>query len=160
LCSSFSKVPLSQIPASHNHQHSAVWGDFDNDGFADLLVTGGQNETGDAGSFRNVLYRNNGNGAFSIVAAGAVTTDSGQFHGAAWVDYDRDGFVDLHIAPHGASANKPPANNRLYHKNGDGTFSRVLGVDVVNDTGDYLGRGWADFDNDGWPDLFTPNQDG
>src|SRR6202158_1816598 len=68
-----------------------AWGDYDNDGFPDLLVT----QYG-----RNVLYHNNGNGIFTDVTekAGVAGTDSGTFHsGATFFDYDRDGRLDLYV---------------------------------------------------------------
>jgi hypothetical protein len=76
-----------------------VWGDFDNDGFPDLFVT----QYG-----KNVLYRNNGNGTFTDVTdkAGVGGLESGTFHsGATFLDYDRDGWLDLYV-----SAVAPPVN--------------------------------------------------
>jgi hypothetical protein len=107
-----------------------------------------------------VLYQNNGDGSFRMITNGIFATEIGQFHAAAWVDYDRDGFVDLFVTSHGASADQPPAKNRLYHNNRDGTFTKITVGPVVNDPGDYLGRAWADYDNDGWPDLFVPDFSG
>jgi hypothetical protein len=156
----FTKVPLKDFPPSGNQQHGGVWADFNNDGFVDLLVTGGQYETGNPGAFRNVLYENNGDGTFLKITNGIFASEIGQFHAAAWVDYDRDGFVDLFVTSHGASAGQPPAKNRLYRNNGDGTFTKITVGPVVNDPGDYLGRAWADYDNDGWPDLFVPDFSG
>jgi hypothetical protein len=156
----FTKVPLKDFPPSGNQQHGGVWADFNNDGYIDLLVTGGQYETGSPGSFRNVLYQNSGDGTFRKITNGIFATEIGQFHAAAWVDFDRDGLVDLFITSHGASADQPPAKNRLYHNNGDGTFTKITDGPVVNDPGDYLGRAWADYDNDGWPDLFVPDFSG
>jgi hypothetical protein len=157
----FTRVPSASIPPSMNHQHSAVWGDFDNDGFVDLFVSGGQDISGSPGQFRNVLYRNNGDGTFQLITNGIFASEVGQFHGAAWVDYDRDGFLDLFVTHHGAvSGGVPDAKNRLYRNNGDGTFLKITNGIVVNDLGDYEGRAWADYDNDGWPDLFVPNEDG
>ena len=156
----FTKVSLNDFPPSGNQEHGGVWADFNNDGFEDLLVTGGQYETGNSGAFRNVLYQNNGDGTFRMITNGIFATEIGQFHAAAWVDYDRDGFVDLFVTSHGASAGQPPATNRLYHNNGDGTFTKITVGPVVNDPGDYLGRAWGDYDNDGWPDLFVPDWSG
>jgi enediyne biosynthesis protein E4 len=78
---------------------AAVWGDYDNDGFLDLFVTcAGASELGPGNA--NLLYHNNGNGTFTDVAAaeGVQLQDNTSLHrGAAWADYDNDGFLDLVI---------------------------------------------------------------
>src|SRR5205823_3838591 len=146
-----------------------VWGDYDNDGFPDLFVT----QYG-----RNVLYHNNGNGTFSDVTdkAGVAGTESGAFHsGATFFDYDRDGRLDLYVGSYVALGDKrycnlgavlsscPPSEYRgspdvLYHNNGDGTFTNVtVAAKIYQPQGKNLSVGAADYDNDGWPDLFVAN---
>ena len=146
-----------------------VWGDYDNDGFPDLFVT----QYG-----RNVLYHNNGNGTFSDVTdkAGVACTESGAFHsGATFFDYDRDGRLDLYVGSYVALGDKrycnlgavlsscPPSEYRgspdaLYHNNGDGTFTNVtVAAKIYQPQGKNLSVGAADYDNDGWPDLFVAN---
>jgi enediyne biosynthesis protein E4 len=146
-----------------------VWGDYDNDGFPDLFVT----QYG-----RNVLYHNNGNGTFSDVTdkAGVAGTESGAFHsGATFFDYDRDGRLDLYVGSYVALGDKrycnlgavlsscPPSEYRgsadaLYHNNGDGTFTNVtVAAKIYQPQGKNLSVGVADYDNDGWPDLFVAN---
>ena len=146
-----------------------VWGDYDNDGFPDLFVT----QYG-----RNVLYHNNGNGTFSDVTdkAGVAGTESGTFHsGATFFDYDRDGRLDLYVGSYvelgdkrycdlgGVQSSCPPSvyrgsANALYHNNGDGTFTNVTAkAKIYQPGGKNLSVGAADFDNDGWPDLFVAN---
>jgi hypothetical protein len=148
-----------------------VWGDYDNDGFPDLFVT----QYG-----RNVLYHNNGNGTFTDVTdkAGVAGTESGPFHaGAVFFDYDRDGRLDLYVGSYvafGPDARRycyigdvqtscgPSAYrgspNALYHNNGDGTFTNVTkAANVLKPDGKNLAVGAADYDNDGWPDLFVAN---
>ncbi|MBV9266505.1 MAG: CRTAC1 family protein [Acidobacteriaceae bacterium] len=150
-------------------------GDYNNDGFDDLFVTNwGQ----------NILYRNNGNGTFSD-----VTKETGLLHektlwgsGCTFVDYDRDGNLDLFVATYldfdkarvprpGQNANcnwkgipvncgprgLPPGANFLYHNNGDGTFTDVSAKSGVSKAkGSYcLTAAAADFDNDGWPDVYV-----
>ena len=150
-----------------------VWGDYDNDGFPDLYVT----QYG-----KNVLYHNNGNGTFTDVTdkAGVGGSDFGTvFHtGATFFDYDRDGKLDLYV---GGYANFGPASQRtctigysvstscrpsvyggtpdvLYHNNGDGTFTNVTkAAKIFQPKGLNLSVGAADYDNDGWPDLFVAN---
>jgi hypothetical protein len=120
---------------------SATWADFDNDGFLDLFIC---SENGP-----NRLYRNRGDGTFEEVAAKAgVQGKGGICKGAAWLDYDNDGYPDLFL-------NYLDSTPQLFHNNRDGTFTDVtfyMGI-----TGPMTGFScWAfDYDNDGWLDIFT-----
>ena len=154
--------------------------DYDNDGHDDIFLT----------SYgANVLYHNNGDGTFTDVTAKAGLTQPkppqgglALGSGCTWIDYDRDGKLDLFVAhyadidlaktpkpgqssncmwkgipvvcgPHGLT----PSVLKLYHNNGDGTFSDVSARAGIRN----VSRGYAmtsvaaDFDNDGWPDLFV-----
>jgi hypothetical protein len=151
-------------------------GDYDNDGFDDLFVT----------YFgKNVLYRNNGNGTFTDVSEKAGVSGNGKRWntGCAFVDYDRDGHLDLFVANYidldlktapvpesGPCLYKgvmvacgPPGlaggKNILYHNNGDGTFTDVSEKSgILKANGTYgLGVLTADLDNDGWPDIYVAN---
>jgi enediyne biosynthesis protein E4 len=149
-----------------------VWGDYDNDGFPDLFVT----QYG-----RNVLYHNNGDGTFTDVTdkAGVAGLEFGTlFHsGATFFDYDRDGKLDLYVGGYvalgpngkrycdlgGVKSSCPPqayggSSDTLYHNNGDGTFTNVTkAAKIYQPDGKNLSVGAADYDNDGWPDLFVAN---
>jgi enediyne biosynthesis protein E4 len=152
----------------------AAWGDFDNDGRPDLIVT----------SFdRLVLYRNRGDGTFEDVSDRAgLDKFRGFWASASWADYDHDGFADLYICGYVQYAFKPeylgrssrqytemvpftinpssykPQSNLLFHNNGNGTFTEVAKKAGVDDpTGRSLSAAWADFNNDGWPDLYVAN---
>ncbi len=146
-----------------------VWGDFNNDGFPDLFVT----QYG-----RDVLYRNNGNGTFTDVTdkAGVAGTESGAFlSGATFFDYDRDGWLDLYVGSYVALGDKrycqlgdvlsscAPSEYRgsadaLYHNNRDGTFTNVTAAaKIYQPNGKNLSVAAADYDDDGWPDLFVAN---
>src|SRR5581483_1996290 len=150
-------------------------GDYDNDGFDDLFVTyWGQ----------NVLYRNNGDGTFTDVTAKVGLMHSGTRWGSGctFVDYDRDGRLDLFVANYlefdakavpkpGENSNcswkgipvncgprgLPPSVPALYHNNGDGTFTDVsVKSGITKATGSYaMTAVAADFDNDGWPDIYV-----
>jgi hypothetical protein len=155
-------------------------GDYDNDGWEDLFVT----YWGDC-----ALWHNNGEGKFTDVAKKAgVTTDPGNGQhrwntGCAFLDYDKDGYLDLFVANYidfdpktaplpesGPCLYKglmvacgppglPGAKNILFHGNGDGTFTDVSEkAGILKTPGTYgLGVLVADFDNDGWPDIYVAN---
>ncbi len=151
----------------------AAWGDYDNDGHLDLYVTN---------YGRSVLYHNDGNGTFTDVTDRAGVGNRLWALTPAWVDYDNDGYLDLYVtnyvnydaggAPVGAAAqeygrNVPftlnpssfdPEPNRLYHNNHDGTFTDVARrVGVANPGGRSLSAAFADFNLDGWPDVYVGN---
>src|ERR1035438_1117614 len=131
-------------------------GDYDNDGYEDLYVTGYGG---------NRLYHNNGNGTFTDVTERAGVGGSGWSTSAAWVDLDGDGLLDLivlatydqdgHLDIFIANDSMPEF---LYHNKGDGTFEEVAltsGVAVDGEGHTYAGMGvdFADYNNDGLPDL-------
>jgi enediyne biosynthesis protein E4 len=151
-------------------------GDYDNDGFDDLFVT----------YFgKNVLYHNNGNGTFTDVSekAGVAGKKTRWGTGCAFVDYDRDGHLDLFVANYIALdlatapvpesgpclykgvmvACGPPGlagdTNILYHNNGNGTFTDVSEAAGITQANGFYGLGvlTGDFDNDGWPDIYVAN---
>ncbi len=124
--------------------NGTAWGDYDNDGRLDLIVTRYFNQ-------KNMLFHNEGNGDFSLVSTGPVVTDVASSAGCAWCDYDKDGWLDLFVS-HGQNQ-----NNALYHNNGNGTFTKVTTGSIVNDGGDSRGCAWGDYNNDGWQDLYVTN---
>jgi tetratricopeptide (TPR) repeat protein len=126
-----------------------IAGDYDNDGFPDLFVTRQGFYYGDCG-----LYHNNGNGTFTNVTVEAGVQSWGPAYTASWVDYDCDGRLDLFIGYNLGGMFDRRTPNRLFHNNGDGTFTDVTegaGLDSVYTT---IGSCWGDYNNDGYPDLF------
>lgn len=142
-------------------------GDYDNDGYPDLYVTG---------TPRAALFHNNKNGTFTDVTAKAGVKNEGRWSSCAvWFDYDRDGYLDLLVCNYTQISFENPKvcefNGMrtycdqkvyagmpltLYHNNGDGTFTDVShssGVDKF--IGRALGAVAIDVDDDGWPDIFV-----
>ena len=136
---------MTHSPVAQGADGNAVcWGDYDNDGYLDLFI--GRN--GNA----PLLYHNNTNGTFTRVTTGPIATTVTHAIGAAWVDYDNDGYLDLYIAGYQS------ASSYLYHNNGDGAFTRVMTNSIVNDYSTGYSLAWADYDNNGFPDLFVANE--
>jgi hypothetical protein len=139
--------------------------DYDNDGHVDLLVTG---------YGKTILYHNDGNGHFTDVTAKAGIKVDGWAISSTWLDYDKDGCLDLFVGRYvkfdpNYRAFYAPTNypgpldyegetNKLFHNNCDGTFTDVTEKSGI---GAYVGRTMgvtaADFDNDGWDDIYVAN---
>jgi hypothetical protein len=90
------------------------------------------------------------------VLTGAVVTKIGNSVGAAWADYDKDGWPD----PLVANGFNEGGKNSLYHNHRDGTFTQVTTGPVANDVGNFTGVAWGDYDNDGFVDLFVTVSNG
>jgi len=139
--------------------------DYDNDGYEDLLVTG---------FGKVVLYHNDGNGHFTDVTEKAGIKVGGWAISSTWLDFDKDGCVDLFVGRYVmfdpkyrafyAADNYPGPldyageTDKLFHNNCDGTFTDVTDKSGI---GAYVGRTMgvtaADFDNDGWDDIYVAN---
>lgn len=174
--------PIAGPAISINAERAAAcaWGDYDGDGWLDLLVSNTRNQP-------NGLYRNLGQGSFDQVnhSAGIPTTgrhshgvgwcdfdgdgdagfgrvrnrppegDRGQSIGCVWADFDNDGYLDLFVA----NGNHLPQKNALYANNGDGTFRRLSGQPLVETRDTSAGCAVADYDQDGFLDLAVANYD-
>jgi hypothetical protein len=159
--------------AGEGYSMGVAAADYDNDGWTDLYVTGVN---------RNILYHNNKDGTFTDVTQKAGVT--GIFGGkklwsvsAAWLDYDNDGLLDLFVSNYlewspensrvcgapGKRLSCPPSlykgePNILYHNNGDGTFTDVsVATGIAKSIGKGMGVAIADYNGDGWTDIFVAN---
>ena len=136
---------------------AAVWADFDNDGWLDLFVA---NESmvelvaWPPLNFPCQLFRNNGDGTFTDIAARAGVRNYGWAKGVAAGDYDNDGDIDLYVSNHSLWDDSYGAN-RLYRNNGDGTFTDVAAAMGVRGPARSFATWFFDYDNDGWLDLFV-----
>lgn len=159
----------------------AVWGDVDNDGDPDLYVV--------KWAEPNTLFRNNGDGTFTDIATDAGVDYWGYGNGATFLDFDRDGRLDLFVANYFPEKVTDPATgelvrnnlwqpvttrvmhetfthasnggrNLLFQNRGDGTFGEVSGDVGITHTGWSLAVGSGDLNNDGWPDIYVANDFG
>lgn len=153
-----------------DHSSSAVFFDYDNDGDKDLVAAGTS----------LLLFRNDGEGRFTFQDPQTVglTPDKDKktvFTSVCIADYNRDGWLDIYVCSYawqvGESANNYPlpyhdANNGspnfLFRNNGDGTFTQATeetGLNISNARFSFA-CAWADYDRDGWPDLYVVNDFG
>jgi hypothetical protein len=145
----FIPVTGGQLASRSTVVSAAAWGDYDNDGYPDLFLARG--DFGISGnSFPSFLFHNNGDGTFTQMEQSPFTTDTGLAASCSWADYDNDGWLDLFV-----TENNGIGHNRLYHNNGDGTFSRVIAGPIASDIGNCSGNSWGDYDRDGFLDLFV-----
>jgi hypothetical protein len=165
----FTDVTDASGIVTHGYSMGVATGDFNNDGCVDLYVTS---------LGRNQLFRNNCDGTFTDVSKVSRTDDDGWSISAAFVDYDRDGWLDLFVGNYlnysveanvhcfsmsGSLDYCPPHVYRphpshLYHNNHDGTFTDVTAsAGMSREFGPALGVSTADFNGDGWIDIYVAN---
>ncbi len=146
----FDATRSSQLPEDMGS--GAAWGDFDNDGWLDLYVV---NESGpltrsaaETSAAHSHLYHNQQDGSFLELSVAAGVAHRGLGMAAAWGDYDNDGWSDLFVSAYGT--------NTLYHNDGDGTFTDVSNESGVGaPDGFWTGVSWADYDRDGFLDVYV-----
>ncbi|RLD61636.1 MAG: hypothetical protein DRJ01_07545 [Bacteroidetes bacterium] len=141
---SFTKITTGIIANDNANSNGCSWGDYNNDGFIDLFVSNVNNQ-------KNFLYKNNGDNTFKKITQGDIVNDTSWSYGCCWGDYDKDGYLDMFVS------NWKDQCNSLYHNNQDGTFTKILTGEIVNSVSNTFNASWADFDNDGFPDLYVTN---
>ena len=139
----FDDVTVSAGLGYDEYTNIGVWLDHDNDGDLDLFVSRWND-------LPHRLWRNNGNGSFTNVAAQAGLENTIKGQGAVAADYDNDGYVDIYLG-------SDLSPNLLYRNNGNGTFSEVGQQAGVADARRTVDCAMGDFDNDGWIDIYTGN---
>ena len=127
-------------------------GDYDNDGWDDVFITRLGFYAGEC-----QLFRNNRNGTFTDVTSEAGLKFWGPAFAPSWVDYDGDGLLDLFIPNNLGGLFERKTPNRLFHNNGDGTFTDMADAAGLSTSWPTIGAAWGDYDNDGRPDLFLSN---
>ncbi|MCB0542641.1 MAG: VCBS repeat-containing protein [Saprospiraceae bacterium] len=145
----FSKVRNSPTATTAADSRSANWVDVDNDGDLDLFISNGPQ----AGQ-NNMLYLNNGAGAFSPLSSDPLVQDGKPSDGASWADFDNDGDVDCF------TVNWYNVHNLLYSNDGAGHFTQITTGAPVTDNGYSETAAWGDYDNDGKVDLYVTNSEG
>jgi hypothetical protein len=142
----FSLITPTPIPVNE-HNKMMVWGDIDNDGDKDLLVTGYQS--------RNYLFENDGNLNFTdITASAGIPIFDDWTYGASFCDYNNDGNIDFYIC----NRHNNTYSNYMYRNNGDGTFTDVTrDIGVSDGTQLTFQSSFFDFDNDGHQDIYLAN---
>jgi len=164
----FAPAPESPQVADWHNSNAAAWSDYDDDGDQDLYVS---NDFGPSS-----LYRNDGaKGFVNVTVAVAGTAMQGLGMGASWADYDGDGRLDLYVSNMFSKAGRRitaqvpgldprtpwSAEGSLLFRNAGDTFEQVAGLEppkmLVAKVGWAFGGQFGDFDNDTWPDIFSPS---
>ena len=130
--------------------------DYNNDGWADVLVLRGA-WLHTEGHYPVSLLRNNGDGTFTDVTEAAGLLRLHPTQAAVWLDYNGDGWLDLYLANESSGRDTSPCE--LFRNNGDGTFTECAAENGVDFVGFFKGVASADYNNDGRPDLFLSAQD-
>src|SRR5947207_5224861 len=141
----FTRITVGPVVTDGGDSTGVSWPDYDQDGYVDLFVS-------NFATPHNFLYHNNGDGTFTRLDSGPVTTDIMNAEGCVWADVDNDGDLDLFVAV-GLGG-----KNVLYRNDGGGVFTRLTNTPPVQIGGSSRGCAWADYDNDGWVDLFVANE--
>ena len=137
----FTKITTGSVATDLDWGWGCSWGDYDNDGFIDLVVDAGVPDR----PRPLLLYHNNGDGTFTKVTNTLINAFPTVSNALLWGDYDNDGHLDLFCTGEGSSP------NRLFRNTGNGKFSEV--TSLPGRDGDGIAAAWVDYDQDGFLDL-------
>lgn len=139
---------LGALVTETNESKEAIWVDYDGDGDKDLFVTNYQAQ--------NRLYEHTGNLVLTdVTATSGLSTSSRPSFGAAWGDYNKDGWLDLYVCN---LTYESTETNELYLNDGDGTFTNVSSDTPANNgINPSFDAVFVDYDKDGWPDIYVAN---
>ena len=148
----FQKQTSGELPNFQNSNNQSAWGDYNNDGFLDLIISS-FNDNCITCTYPLLLFKNNGNGTFTRINTGPIAGYIGITSGVTWGDYNNDGNLDLFVSVHQNN------NNLLFKNDGNGVFTQIISGSIVNDGGESRACAWSDYNRDGYLDLFVCNQD-
>lgn len=150
----FTKIDDSPLSTNGGESWSGSWGDYDNDGDLDVLITNHANQP-------NFLFRNNGNFVFTKITSGVLVAETGYNSTGGWGDFDNDGDLDMFVSQSYASPITRKLVNKLFKnllmETGNASFEKITTGALVNDSGFTYGFAWGDYDNDGDLDLAEGN---
>lgn len=142
---------FNESPGVLNEQRTAsrgvAWGDYDGDGFPDLLVANTMNNS-------NLLYRSQGEKGFVQILDGEAVTSAGWTEGVNLVDYDNDGDLDIFFTTQWGH------ENELFRNEGNGSFIRTGAGDLASGESNSTSACWCDYDLDGDLDVYVVERDG
>lgn len=140
---SFTKINVGASVTNTHSSRSVNWTDIDNDDDLDFFVTNEANENED-------IYRNDGNGSFTLLTSGPLLNNAGMTMSGSWADIDNDGDLDVFLA-------NDQSPNALFLNDGNFSFTKITGDTVVKGSAHSFSSAWSDIDNDGDLDLFVTN---
>ncbi len=144
--SAIAQDPFRFTPVSDG---DLAWGDYNNDSFEDLLLTG---EDEDGNRISKIYKNNNGNGTFTDINAGLAGV---YYSSVAWGDYDNDTYLDILLT--GKDANDNRISKIYKNNNGNGTFTEQTQIEL---TGVFLSSvAWGDYNNDTYLDILLTGED-
>jgi len=143
----FTEKKSGILSEAHTASRGVAWGDYDNNGFPDLLVANTMNNS-------NLLYKNDGNNSFNQIVEGNPVTSAGWTEGVNWIDSDNDGYLDVFFTTQG---NNP---NELFRNDGKGNFEKTEAGDLTSENTNSPSACWCDYDLDGDLDVYVVQRDG
>ncbi len=143
----FNEISSGVIAQGRASSRGVAWGDYNGDGYPDLLVANTMNNS-------DFLYKNNSQGDFEQIVEGDEVTAAGWTEGANWIDYDNDGDLDIFYT---TQFGKP---NQLYQNDGFGAFKKIEAGDLTKLSSSSTSACWCDFDLDGDLDVYVVERDG